>query len=100
MLMPRRGCWRSPERPARGILTRPAAHRHGRRQAPPEVTGLSIESPEGKAIADTRRTIFRRDFLPHLQPTRGAQRLLESLRDDRKTLFVASSAEDDELEAC
>jgi len=64
----------------------------------PEVTGLSIESPEGKAIADTRRTIFRRDFLPHLQPTRGAQRLLESLRDDRKTLFVASSAEDDELD--
>jgi HAD superfamily hydrolase (TIGR01509 family) len=64
----------------------------------PEVTGLSIDSPEGKAIADKRREIFRRDFLPHLQPTRGAQRLLASLRDDRKTLVVASSAEEAELE--
>ena len=61
------------------------------------MTGLSIESPEGKAIADRRREIFRRDFLPHLQPTRGAQRLLEWLRDDRKKLVVASSAEEDEL---
>jgi HAD superfamily hydrolase (TIGR01509 family) len=64
----------------------------------PEVTGLSIDSPEGKAIADKRRKIFRRDFLPHLRPTRGAQRLLASLRDDRKTLVVASSAEEAELE--
>jgi HAD superfamily hydrolase (TIGR01509 family) len=62
-----------------------------------EVTGLSIDSPEGQAIAAKRREIFRRDFLPHLQPTPGAQRLLEWLRDDRKTLHVASSAEDDEL---
>ena len=64
----------------------------------PEVTGLWIESPEGKAIADKRREFFRRKFLPHLQPTRGAQRLLEFLRDDRKSLFVASSAEEDELQ--
>jgi HAD superfamily hydrolase (TIGR01509 family) len=64
----------------------------------PEVTGLSIDSPEGKAIADKRREIFARDYLPHLQPTRGAQRLLESLRDERKTIVVASSAEDDELQ--
>ena len=62
-----------------------------------EVTGLAIDSPEGKAIAAKRREIFRRDFLPHLQPTPGAQRLLEWLRDDRKTLYVASSAEKDEL---
>jgi len=64
----------------------------------PEVTGLAIDSPEGKAIATRRREIFRRDFLPHLQPTRGARRLLEWLRDDRKELFVASSAEKDELQ--
>jgi HAD superfamily hydrolase (TIGR01509 family) len=63
----------------------------------PEVTGLSIESPEGKAIAKRRSEIFRRDFLPHLQPTRGAQRLVEWLRDDRMTLVVASSAKEDEL---
>jgi HAD superfamily hydrolase (TIGR01509 family) len=64
----------------------------------PKVTGLSIESPEGKAIANRRRDIFRGDFLPQLQPTRGAQRLLEWLRDERKKLVVASSAEEDELQ--
>ncbi len=63
----------------------------------PEVTALSIDSPEGKAIADRRREIFQRDYLPHLKPTRGAQALLEWLRDDRQKLLVASSAEDDEL---
>jgi HAD superfamily hydrolase (TIGR01509 family) len=65
----------------------------------PAVTGLSIDSPEGKAIAAKRREIFQRDFLPHLQPTRGAHRLLEWLRDDRIKLVVASSAEEDELQA-
>jgi HAD superfamily hydrolase (TIGR01509 family) len=64
----------------------------------PAVTGLSIESPEGKAIAGMRSAIFRREFLPHLHATRGAHRLLESLRDDGKMLFVASSAEEDELQ--
>ena len=64
----------------------------------PAVAGVSIESPEGKSIADRRREIFRRDFLPHLQPTPAAQRLLEWLRDDRKKLVVASSAEEDELQ--
>ena len=63
----------------------------------PEVTGLSIDSAEGKAIARRRRDIFQRDCLPHLKPTRGAQALLEWLRDDRKKLLVASSAEDEEL---
>jgi HAD superfamily hydrolase (TIGR01509 family) len=63
-----------------------------------EIAGLSIDSPEGKAIGNERKEIFRRDFLPHLRPTRGAQRLLESLRDDRNTLVVASSAEEDELQ--
>jgi HAD superfamily hydrolase (TIGR01509 family) len=63
----------------------------------PEVTGLSIDSPEGNAIASRRRDIFQRDYLPHLKPTRGAQALLEWLRDDRQKLLVASSAEEDEL---
>jgi HAD superfamily hydrolase (TIGR01509 family) len=63
----------------------------------PELTGLAIESPEGKAIAARRREIFQRDHLPRLKPTRGAQALLERLRDDRKKLLVASSAEDDEV---
>jgi HAD superfamily hydrolase (TIGR01509 family) len=65
----------------------------------PEVAGVSAESREGQAIADRRGEIFKRDFLPHLQPTRGAQALLEWLRDDRKQLVVASSAQEDELHA-
>ncbi len=65
----------------------------------PELTGLSAESPEGKAIAGKRGEIFKRDFLPHLEPTPGASALLEWLRDDRKTLVIASSANDDELDS-
>ena len=64
----------------------------------PELTGLSIDSPQGKAIVARRREIFQRNYLPHLKPTRGAQPLLEWLRDDRKKLVVASSAEDEELQ--
>ena len=63
----------------------------------PQLTGLAADSPEGKAIADKRGEIFKRDFLPHLKPTRGAQQLLEWLRDDRKALVIASSAREDEL---
>jgi phosphoglycolate phosphatase-like HAD superfamily hydrolase len=62
-----------------------------------EVTAVSIDSPEGRAIAGRRRDIFQRDYLPHLEATRGAQALLEWLRDDRQKLLVASCAEDDEL---
>ena len=64
----------------------------------PEIAGISIDAPEGKAIAQKRRDIFRRDFLPHLQPTRGARPLLQYLRNEGKRLVVASSAEEDELE--
>jgi HAD superfamily hydrolase (TIGR01509 family) len=63
-----------------------------------ELTGLSIDSPEGQAIAARRREIFTRNYLPTLKPTRGARALLEWLRDDRKKLFVASSAEEDDLQ--
>jgi HAD superfamily hydrolase (TIGR01509 family) len=64
----------------------------------PEVTGLSIESPQGQAIAARRRAIFKTEYLPRLQPTRGAHALLEWLRDDRKRLYVATSAEADEVQ--
>ncbi len=55
--------------------------------------------PEGQAIAARRREIFSRRYLPHLRATRGAQALLETLRDERLTLVVASSAEAGELDA-
>src|SRR2546423_10148385 len=64
-----------------------------------EVAGVSIDSAEGQALAARRRQIFQRDFLPHLEPTRGARPLLEWLRDDRMKLFVATSAEASEVQA-
>lgn len=64
----------------------------------PELTGISAESPEGKAISARRSEIFLAEFAPALQPTRGARQLLEWLRDDRLKLYVATSAKDDELQ--
>jgi HAD superfamily hydrolase (TIGR01509 family) len=63
----------------------------------PEVAGIAVDSPEGRAIDARRREIFLSEFLPHLKPTRGAKDLLEWLRDDRLALVVASSASKSEL---
>jgi HAD superfamily hydrolase (TIGR01509 family) len=63
----------------------------------PRVSNIDADSPEGQAIAVRRGDIFRRTYLPHLQPTRGAHQLLEWLRDERLTLVVASSADPGEL---
>lgn len=62
----------------------------------PALTGLDAESPEGLAITSKRRDIFQREYVPQLQPTRGAARLLEWLRDEGLALVVATSAEPDE----
>jgi HAD superfamily hydrolase (TIGR01509 family) len=64
----------------------------------PEVAGISIDSPEGQALATRRREILQRAFLPHLKPTRGAHALLERLRDDRMKLVVATSADASEVQ--
>jgi len=64
----------------------------------PKAAGLAADSPEGQTIVDRRREIFLRDWLPRLQPTHGARELLEWLRDDRLKLYVASSANADELQ--
>src|SRR5437764_12535521 len=64
----------------------------------PTVTGLSPDSAEGDAISTRRREIFVRRFVPRLQPTRGARELLPWLRDDRLKLYVATSANEEELQ--
>jgi HAD superfamily hydrolase (TIGR01509 family) len=64
----------------------------------PKVAGIAVDSPEGMAIDARRGEIFVREFLPTLAPTRGAQRLLEWLRDERMMLAVATSAQKSELE--
>ena len=65
----------------------------------PALTGIPADLPEGERIVSRRNEIFRRDYLPTLRPTRGAQRLLEWLRDDGLQLVVATSAKPDELES-
>jgi HAD superfamily hydrolase (TIGR01509 family) len=63
----------------------------------PELTGLTPESPDGARIVARRGEIFRSDYLPTLKPTRGAQNLLEWLRDDGVAIVAATSAEPEEL---
>ena len=64
----------------------------------PALTGIASDSAEGERIVARRAEIFRSKYLPHLHPTRGAQRLLEWLRDDGLQLVVATSAKPEELE--
>ena len=63
----------------------------------PRLTGIDIKSPDGEAIAKNRTKIFRERYLPFLEPTRGAQQLLEMLHNERMQLLVASSATAEEL---
>jgi HAD superfamily hydrolase (TIGR01509 family) len=63
----------------------------------PELTGIDADSDEGKAIGARRSEIFRRDFVPGLQPTRGATRLVELLKDEGLRVVVATSAKADEV---
>jgi len=63
-----------------------------------EIAGIDVESDEGKRLSDERREIFQREFLPNLQPTRGARRLLERLRDDGRILAIATSAQEAEVQ--
>lgn len=63
----------------------------------PTLTGIDAESETGRTIVTRRRKIFQHDYLPHLRPTHGAQRLVEWLRDDALAILVATSAHVDEV---
>src|SRR5688500_14042481 len=39
----------------------------------PELTGVDAESPRGKEMSEERRQLFLEDYLPGLEPTRGAR---------------------------
>lgn len=64
----------------------------------PAASGLSAESPEGKAIADRRAAIFRASHLPSIRTFPGSHDLVQALKDRGFRLAVASSAQSDELE--
>ncbi len=65
----------------------------------PELTGIDHESVEGKRLSDRKKAVFKEKYLPNLQPTRGARRLLEHMVAEGLTLVIATSAGGDELHA-
>jgi HAD superfamily hydrolase (TIGR01509 family) len=64
----------------------------------PRVAGLEVESPRGQAILARKKALFD-ERLPHLQPTRGARALVTFLRERGRRLVVATSADDQEMDA-
>jgi HAD superfamily hydrolase (TIGR01509 family) len=64
-----------------------------------EVAGLSDDSSEGAAIGERRARIFRDEYLPTLKPFPGVRELLQRLHRDGYRLVVATSAQEDEMNA-
>lgn len=64
----------------------------------PSLVGLDPESGEARRIAESRTDLFKRE-LPALRPTRGARDLLVLLKSEGLELVVATSAQEQEVEA-
>ena len=64
----------------------------------PAITGVEEDTPEGERISERRGEIFRERYLPNLEPTPGARKLLERMRKEGLKLVVASSASEDDLQ--
>ncbi|MCA1562957.1 MAG: HAD family hydrolase [Acidobacteria bacterium] len=65
----------------------------------PEVSGISEDSPLGVRIGDRRGDIFKKKYLPQIQPFPRVRELLQAFLNDGLSLAVASSAKEDELKA-
>ena len=63
----------------------------------PEAFGFEKESEQGKRLDGRKGEIFRERYLPTLEPAPGARALLQRLRDDGRTLVVATSADNADL---
>jgi HAD superfamily hydrolase (TIGR01509 family) len=64
----------------------------------PRIAGVAEGSVPGRAIAERKKALFN-ERLSHLQPTPGSRSLLAHLRSARKSVIVATSADDQELDA-
>ena len=64
----------------------------------PQVAGVEEATSEGQALKEMRGQLFRRHYLPHLDPLPRVRDLLLRLRDDGFELVVASSASADDLQ--
>lgn len=76
---------------------RPLMGMGGDHLLPELVPGLSADEGPGKAIAEHRMQIFLTQYVPHLQPTPGARRLVAHVQQMGMRTIVASSAKQDEL---
>jgi HAD superfamily hydrolase (TIGR01509 family) len=65
----------------------------------PELTGESLDSPEGKAISEDCKRIFKQKYLPQIRAFDQADALVRRLRQSGLKLAVASSARREDLEA-
>jgi HAD superfamily hydrolase (TIGR01509 family) len=63
----------------------------------PELTGIENGSPEGQRLSDERKELFLGDYLPRLEPTRGARELVSTLKQRGLRIVIATSASGDEL---
>jgi HAD superfamily hydrolase (TIGR01509 family) len=59
--------------------------------------GIDASSERAETLMETRGEIFRRDYLPRLQPFPSTRALIEHMREVGLTLVVASSASKDDL---
>jgi HAD superfamily hydrolase (TIGR01509 family) len=63
-----------------------------------QLAGLDSEKGEGRRIAEDRAKIFASEFLPSVQPTPGARRMIEWLKSEGVTITIATSATGDEVD--
>ena len=64
-----------------------------------ELASLDDETGEGKKISEARAKIFRKRYLPALEPTPGAAAFVGWLLESRLTVVVATSAKQEEVKA-
>jgi HAD superfamily hydrolase (TIGR01509 family) len=63
----------------------------------PEITGVDIESPRGKALAKERSDHFLRSYAPNIRAFPRVREFFEMLRDRGLKRVIATSAGEDEL---
>jgi HAD superfamily hydrolase (TIGR01509 family) len=64
----------------------------------PSAAGIESASPQGEELTARRWELFRKNYLPDLQPTPGARELVTRMKSDGLELLVATSAKGDELQ--
>ena len=85
-------------RPASPEVVRPLIGMGGDKLLP-RLLGVDADSDEGQRFSERRGRIFREQYVPSLRQTKGAAALIERLRREGFRLIIATSAQEEELEA-